>query len=38
MIMQCFYVEFLVYETVDVTKIWQDLWGEEIKLERVSEA
>lgn len=38
MIIQCFYMEFLVYEIVDAAKIWQDLWGEEIKFERVGEA
>lgn len=33
MIIHCFYVEFLVYKIVDATKIWQDIWGEEIKFE-----
>lgn len=33
-----FYVEFVVYEIVDATKIRPDLWGEEIKFDSVSEA
>lgn len=33
-----FDVEFLVYEIVDATRIRQDLWGEEIQFDSISEA